>query len=48
MINTISFCGIDGSGKTTQLNLFNNYLKGKNINSKIIKPTFYPYEKYKN
>jgi thymidylate kinase len=26
----ITFCGLDGCGKTTQINLLNEYLKNKN------------------
>lgn len=47
MINNISFCGIDGSGKTTQMIIFKDYLKSKGIDSEIVKPDFYPYEQYK-
>lgn len=36
MLNIVALCGIDGSGKTTQLRLLNEYLSGKGLKVKYI------------
>jgi len=44
---SIAFCGIDGSGKETQISNVKNSLKTKNLNVLLAKLNYFPLNHYK-
>lgn len=44
----ISIAGIDGTGKTTQINRLKEYFDSKNVKSEILKVKYLPFHKMKN